>query len=168
MAEFALSYYDDYWYDKQYGGDETNDEIDVPVDDVVVMPRAVPAVEEDAADIDIAAEEPIVDDNMVDLDGDGIVDSVATPITAPDNGEKEKTWTTWIGDERIDMGMMTKEAVDHVDRVIESLSQVYENDEAVLNIILEEASAFFSGQKSAEEVAGLIQNRVFIVVNESK
>ena len=174
MAEFALSYYDDYWYDKQFGEDETNDEIDVPADDVVVMPRAVPAaeenigiaVEEDAADI--AAEEPIVDDDMVDLDGDGIVDSVATPITVPDKSEKEKTWTTWIGDERIDMGMMTKEAVDHVDRVIESLSQVYENDEAVLNIILEEASAFFSGQKSAEEVAGLIQNRVFIVVNESK
>lgn len=164
MAEYALSYYDDYWYDKQFSETETDGEIDVPADNVIVTPRVAPA----AVDIDIAAEEPIVDDDVYDMNGDGVIDSVDMPITTPNDSEKEKTWTTWIGNERIDMGMMTQEAVDHVNRVIESLSQVYENDEAVLNIILEEASAFFSGQKSAEEVAGLIQNRVFIVVNESK
>ena len=64
--------------------------------------------------------------------------------------------------------MMTEEAADRVDAFLESLTQCYQYDEAMMKIILEEASAFFSGQKTAEEIANLIQSRVFIYVAEGR
>lgn len=42
-----------------------------------------------------------------------------------------------------------------------------EGDE-VIRIICEEAAGYHSGQKSAEEVAGVIQNRVHLYVNENR
>jgi len=45
-------------------------------------------------------------------------------------------------------------------------SSVYYPDIEVLAIIQEEAALFFSGQKTAEEVANLIQNRVQLLVSE--
>lgn len=38
--------------------------------------------------------------------------------------------------------------------------------EMVMNIIYEETESFFQGQKSAEDVAGLIQNRVQLYLHE--
>ena len=40
-------------------------------------------------------------------------------------------------------------------------------DTSVENIIVEEAAAFFEGQKSADDVAGVIQSRVQIYINEN-
>ena len=55
-----------------------------------------------------------------------------------------------------------------MDAFLESLTQCYQYDEPMMKIILEEASAFFSGQKSAEEIANLIQSRVSIYVAEGR
>ncbi len=41
------------------------------------------------------------------------------------------------------------------------------NDE-ITNIITEEAEAFFKGQKSVSDVAGVIQSRVQVYVNENR
>jgi hypothetical protein len=41
-------------------------------------------------------------------------------------------------------------------------------DGALNEIVLEEAEAFFAGQKSAQEVAEIIQNRVQVYVNENR
>ncbi len=41
------------------------------------------------------------------------------------------------------------------------------NDE-ITNIITEEAEAFFKGQKSVADVAGVIQSRVQVYVNENR
>ena len=96
--------------------------------------------------------------------------TVAPAVPAPGNtGESgEKTWTYWIAGQEINIGLMTEEAIARVDALLESLTQCYQYDEAMMNIIIEEASAFFSGQKTAEEVAGLIQSRVSIYVAESR
>ena len=90
----------------------------------------------------------------------------SVPGTGSENGEK--TWTYWIANQQIDLGMMTEEAIARVDTFLESLTQCYQYDASMMNIILEEASAFFSGQKSAEEIANLIQSRVSIYVAESR
>ena len=37
----------------------------------------------------------------------------------------------------------------------------------ITNIIAEEASAFYCGQKTAEEMADIIQNRVTVYINEN-
>jgi ABC-type glycerol-3-phosphate transport system substrate-binding protein len=42
------------------------------------------------------------------------------------------------------------------------------SDRAVIAIIEEEAAAYFAGRKSVEEVAGVIQNRVQLYVNERR
>jgi hypothetical protein len=44
--------------------------------------------------------------------------------------------------------------------------QTYDNE--IDQIISEETGAFFSGQKSAKDVAGIIQNRVSTYVNENR
>lgn len=117
------------------------------------------------------AEDIIVEEVMpaVPAAADGKV-TVAPAVPAPGNtGESgEKTWTYWIAGQEINIGLMTEEAIARVDALLESLTQCYQYDEAMMNIIIEEASAFFSGQKTAEEVAGLIQSRVSIYVAESR
>lgn len=50
--------------------------------------------------------------------------------------------------------------------LIDSLDTIYPFDESVMQIILEEATAYFYDQKSAEDVAELIQDRVQTLVNE--
>lgn len=41
-------------------------------------------------------------------------------------------------------------------------------DDAVIRIIMEEAGAYYSGQKSAEDAVGIIQNRVQVYVHENR
>ena len=41
-------------------------------------------------------------------------------------------------------------------------------EDEIIKIINEEAPAYYSGQKGAEDVAGIIQNRVQLYVNESR
>ena len=73
----------------------------------------------------------------------------------------------YVGSEDIKLRPMTQEEVTDVENFIKSLSFVYSYNQNVDNIIFEEASAFYSGQKSAKEVADIIQSRVSIYVNEN-
>ncbi len=89
--------------------------------------------------------------------------------TAPEDTEpKEKHWGYYIGGEQIDIGQMSQDAVDHVNAFLESLTQVYRVDDKMMEIINEEASAFFAGQKSAADAAKLIQSRVSLYISESR
>ena len=61
---------------------------------------------------------------------------------------------------------MTQEQIDKAVHFIEGLHNPAFEDEVIMNIIYEEAESFFQGQKSAEDVAGLIQNRVQLCLHE--
>lgn len=50
--------------------------------------------------------------------------------------------------------------------LIDGLNTMYPFDESVIQIIMEEAPAYFNDQKSAEVVASIIQNRVQVIVDE--
>ena len=63
---------------------------------------------------------------------------------------------------------LSDDQVQKVRDVIASISRKSQNDNTVYDIINEEAGAYFSGQKSAKEVAALVQNRVSTYVNENK
>lgn len=65
-------------------------------------------------------------------------------------------------------GRLTQEDVDELYALIDSANGTYSYDEAVLNIINEEAAVFFGGQRSAEETAKNIQSRMNIYVNEQR
>ena len=65
--------------------------------------------------------------------------------------------------------LATQEEVDKVMELMDLAKPVsYNGDDEISKIINEEAEAFFKGQKSVDEVAGIIQNRVNNYVGETK
>lgn len=87
-----------------------------------------------------------------------------------ENGNKvENPKTTWGWDDfQMEIMAATQEEVDAVKRLIESAEKISGSvDEQLMNIITEESEPFFKGQKTAKDVAGIIQNRIQIYVNEN-
>ena len=83
-------------------------------------------------------------------------------------GEKEYYDDTYyIGNEEITLKPLTQEEVDFLTDFILSIDKFYRYSEEVHEIISEEAKAYFSGQKSAKEVADIIQSRLTIYINEN-
>ena len=71
-------------------------------------------------------------------------------------------------DEPIELYALTQEQADKVMAVINSTTKLYSENTTVLNIIFEQVDAFLSGQKTAEEVAKLVQGKLSIYVNEQR
>ncbi len=86
------------------------------------------------------------------------------------DGNKQRTskstWTT--NDFTVEVYAATKEQVDRVREMIETAQPDLAINEKIYEIIKDEAQAYFDGQKSVEEVAGLVQNRVQTYLNETK
>ena len=86
------------------------------------------------------------------------------------DGEKEEIpQTTYERDGvRVEIFAATQEDVDAVTKIIEECDRAYLYDMAFLQIVSEEAAPYFAGQKSAQEVADIIQNRVQLYMDESR
>mgnify|MGYP002566098977 FL=1 len=52
--------------------------------------------------------------------------------------------------------------------VIETSTKMMDYDQSIIDIVLEEAAAYFAGQKSAADVAKLIQSKANIYINEQR
>lgn len=91
------------------------------------------------------------------------------PYWEDEDGKKEYYDNTyWNGSESINIGVNTDEDNQRVMDFINSTENISRNDDKVSNIINEEASAFFEGQKSSKEVAEIIQNRVSNYLAENR
>ena len=91
------------------------------------------------------------------------------PYYLDENGNKvEYDETYYINGEEIVLPQLTQEQVDQIVGFVESVNKRAYYNEAISNIISEEAGAYFSGQKSAKDVAGIIQSRVQVYVNENR
>jgi hypothetical protein len=80
-----------------------------------------------------------------------------------DSATGEKVYnshTTMVNDEIISLTHNTIEDNERVIELINSVNGVYRRDDNIMSIISDDADAFFRGQKSAEETAAMIQNRV--------
>lgn len=86
----------------------------------------------------------------------------------PETGEKTEYETTfWAGDKEIKIGDCTDEEIAQVKDLINSIktaSNYY--DDGLYKICEEETGAFFKGDKSAEETADLMINRISIYIAE--
>ena len=71
------------------------------------------------------------------------------------------------GDFQYDYRISTQEEVDMVYRLIDAARPASGTSQEIMNIIIEEAEAFFQGQKTADEVAPIIQSRVSVYVSEN-
>lgn len=87
-----------------------------------------------------------------------------------DGTQKEKPKAVWgTGDFDVEVYAASKEQVECVKKMIEtSKSSQGRLGEKMFAIIDEEAQAYFEGQKSVEDVAMLIQNRVQTYINETR
>lgn len=86
-----------------------------------------------------------------------------------DGNQKEKAKMVWgNGDFSVDVYAATEEQVAKVREMITSAVSDKGTDDKILAIINEEAQAYFDGQKSGEDVAALIQNRVQTYISETK
>lgn len=61
---------------------------------------------------------------------------------------------------------LTAEEVAEMETLIYGTNERYQINDTVYNIIMEEATAYFMGQKSVEEVAEIIENRVSVYMEE--
>ncbi|MCQ2431647.1 MAG: hypothetical protein MJ175_03490 [Clostridia bacterium] len=147
-AQTALEYYDKWWNGGIIGGGGG-----IWIEDDMAVAEVTEENDDDTIEVPVA---PLP------------VDKPAVPGGYEDWDPDEKHWGYYIGNQYIDIGMMTQDAVDHVNRMLESLTQVYRTDNTMMDIIMEEASAFYAGQKPAEEAARLIQSRVRLYVSESR
>ena len=91
------------------------------------------------------------------------------PYWEDENGKKQYYDDTWyIGGEEIVIDPMTKEEAQELYDYIITVNKAYYTDDALVNIIEEEAAAYFKGQKSAAEVADIIQSRAKIYISEGR
>lgn len=72
----------------------------------------------------------------------------------------------YMGGDYISVYAATQEDVDAVRALVESAQNRYRYHIALQNIIDEEAASYFSGQKSVDDVAAIIQNRASLYLQE--
>lgn len=106
------------------------------------------------------AQEAIKPSYYLDEQGNPILDENGNPM------EQEEYY--WVGDEQFPLTRMTQEQLDKAIAFVESVSRLSYYNEDIYKILQEETAPFFQGQKSAQEVADIIQSKVKIMVNESK
>ncbi len=74
--------------------------------------------------------------------------------------------TYWINGMEIKSTAMSEEDVNFMKDYLKSITKINKYDENINNIIKEESDLYFSGSKSADETASVIQSRVSIYLNE--
>ncbi len=85
-----------------------------------------------------------------------------------ENGEKVYyDDATYIGDTEYTMAPLTQEQVDDFKTLIDGATPGGAYDIEIQEILQDEAGAYFAGDKTADEVAKLIQNRVSIYLGET-
>lgn len=105
-------------------------------------------------------ESAMKENGMYDENGEIMLDENGDPMIRPK--------TTWGYDDwQAEIYAATPEQVQVVKDLIDNASAATNNDQTILDIINEEAAAYFEGQKSAQEVAGVIQSRIQTYVSEN-
>ena len=76
--------------------------------------------------------------------------------------------TYWLIDHEETIEPLTEAEVAELKDFVTNVESVYTWDEELNNIVDEETQGYFQGQKSAKEVAAIIQSRLQIYINERK
>ncbi len=98
-----------------------------------------------------------------DENGELVLDENGEPIAQGGGGgfSYGDGWEYWYH-------ICTEEEADILEELAASARPVTDADTNIINIIMEEAEGYFVGQKSVDDVAGAIQNRVQLYVNENR
>lgn len=97
------------------------------------------------------------------------MEATKKPYWINENGEKEEYDNYYyINGESIVLEQFTKQEVDAICNFVYSLNKRGYYNQDIINIVEEEAEMFFNGQKSARDVAAVIQSRVQLYVDENQ
>ena len=113
-------------------------------------------------DFDFLAKKSMEPQYQVDEEGKQILDGNGNPIPLP-------LGNVWISDSvTIELPRPVQEDYDRFMELYNAIDSVSYMDENITKIITEEAAAYFSGDRSLEDIARQIQNRVSLYVSENR
>ncbi len=113
------------------------------------------------SELDKMVDEAVNVEYLKDENGDPMLDENGDPI--PEGGTHGVGYGDWFYNFRVP----TQEEVDMVLDLMDVAKLTSMGNQQILEIINEEAAPFFEGQKTAEEAASIIQNRVKNFVSEN-
>ena len=97
------------------------------------------------------------------------VEATQKPYYTDEDGNRIEYDDTWyVNGVEINIDPMTEQEAEEFVKELFTFTQPYKTDESLFGIIQEEASAYFAGQKSARDVASIIQSRAQLYVNENR
>lgn len=114
------------------------------------------------ADFDKAREEAMTPQYSLDENGEPYLD---------ENGEPYITnlGSYWMNDgTEIKFHLPTQEEIDQFMELYNAINSMSRYDQSIYDIVNDVAGGYFAGDKSLDETASLIQNRVNLYVNESR
>ncbi len=111
------------------------------------------------AKLDEMVQEAVTVQYYKDENGQLVMDENGNPIEIGVGG------SIGYGDWSYEYRRPTQEEVDLVLKLMDTAKPITSSNTEILNIINEEAAAFFAGQKSVDEVAKIIQSRVKVYVD---
>lgn len=116
-------------------------------------------------DTDMIMSLPIRQDDL-----DIILEKAKTPRTYKDeNGNEQIDYNIWgFEDIEIKIPYPTDEDIAEIKKIINSADTLLESNDKIAEMVKEESEAFYKGQKSADEVAKVIQSRVSVYVKENR
>ena len=113
------------------------------------------------SEFDKMIEEATKEEYLTDENGNPVLDEEGNAI--PANGMSSISYGDW----EYTYHTPTKEEADLLRELVQIAKPAAGANEEINNIILEEAEAFYKGQKSVDDVAQVIQSRIQIYVSEN-
>lgn len=107
-----------------------------------------------------AFENDMTPEYILDENGEQVLDENGEPMQNPKTSWGYDDWDTEIY-------AATQEQVDEVKDMLANAKSVLLMDDTLFDLIAEEAQSYFSGQKTVDEVADIIQSRAQIYVSEN-
>jgi ABC-type glycerol-3-phosphate transport system substrate-binding protein len=113
------------------------------------------------ADMEELIDEALNVEYVTDENGEYVLDEDGNLISV--NGHGGMGWDDW----EYTYHDSTQEEIDLLLELISEATPAANTDDQIMNIITEETESYFAGQKSVDDVAGVIQSRIQLYINEN-
>jgi len=100
-----------------------------------------------------------------------LAEAMKQEYTTDENGNKVKVSSGGMGmagGATVEFYAITQEEADQITALINSVDHTAAYDQNLINMISEDAAAFFSGEKTVDQTADVIQSRMTIYINEQR
>ena len=113
------------------------------------------------ADFEEMVEKAMKKEYQLDENGEQVLDENGQPIEVP-------KYTYGFNNLTVEVYATTQEQYDQFMALYNAIDSVYTYDQNIYNIVNEVAGGYFNGDKTVEDTAKQIQDRVTLYVNEQR